>query len=133
MRRYPVAEVTCIEGYEEKSPPNNVIDQDYGTRWASEGEQQWITLELDDVYPIEKVGISWMNGDSRVYKFKLEISEDGQKRTQVFNGSSKSGTTALEYKQLGGKRAKYVRYTGFGNSSNGWNSVTEIAVLGNER
>ena len=141
MRRYPVAEVTCVDDFEATSPPNNVIDQNFGTRWASESKtntdktvtEEWITLELDDIYPIEKVGISWMNGDSRVYKFKLEISEDGQKWTQVFNGSSKSGTTALEYTQLGGKKAKYVRYTGFGNSSNGWNSVTEIAVLGNER
>jgi len=133
MRRYPVAEVTCIEGYEEKSPPNNVIDQDYGTRWASEGEQQWITLELDDVYPIEKVGISWMNGDSRIYKFKLEFSEDGNTWTTIYNGQSESGRTSLEFTQAGGKRAKYVRYTGYGNSANLWNSVTEIAVLGNER
>ena len=133
MRRYPVAEVTCVEDFEQTSPPNNVIDQNFGTRWAAEGADQWITLELDDVYPIEKIGISWMNGDSRVYDFKLEISEDGKTWTEVFNGSSLSGRTGLEYTQLGGKNAKYVRYTGYGNSMNKWNSITEIAVLGNQR
>lgn len=133
MRRYPVAEVTCIDTFEQKSPPNNVIDQNDGTRWASEGEGQWITLELDDVYSIDKVGISWMNGDSRIYKFKLEFSEDGTNWTTVYNGQSASGTTGLEYTLTDGRRAKYVRYTGDGNSANMWNSVTEIAVLGNER
>ena len=141
MRRYPVAEVTCVDDFEATSPPNNVIDQNFGSRWASESKtntdktvtEEWITLELDDIYPIEKVGISWMNGDSRIYKFKLEISEDGSKWTTVYNGQSASGRTGLEYTQIGGKKAKYVRYTGFGNSVNGWNSVTEIAVLGNER
>ncbi len=133
MRRYPVGEVTCIDTFEEVSPPNNVIDQNFGTRWASEGVDQWITLELDDVYPIEKVGISWMNGDSRVYNFKLEISENGQNWITVYNGASVSGRTGLEYTQVSGRKAKYVRYTGYGNSVNKWNSVTEIAVLGNQR
>lgn len=133
MRRYPVADVTCIESYEKTSPPSNVIDQNFGTRWASEGNDQWITLELDDVYPIEKVGISWMSGDVRMYNFKLEFSEDGITWNTVYNGSSVSGKIGLEYTSTGGKRAKYVRYTGYGNSLNAWNSVTEIAVLGNER
>lgn len=133
MRRYPVADVTCIETFEKTSPPNNVIDQNSGTRWASEGKDQWIILELDDVYPIEKVGISWMSGDVRVYKFKLEFSEDGINWNTVYDGSSESGKTALEYTNTGGQFAKYVRYTGYGNSVNAWNSVTEIAVLGNQR
>ena len=133
MRRYPVAEVKCIDTFEQTSPPANVIDQNYGTRWASEGSDQWITLELDDIYTIEKIGVSWMSGDIRSYKYKLEISEDGINWTTVFNGSSMSGTTALEYNQIGGKKAKFVRYIGYGNTVNKWNSVTEIAVLGNER
>lgn len=133
MRRYPVAEVIPVDIPEPQNGPDKIIDQNFGTRWASEGDGKWIMLELDDVYPIEKVGISWMNGDTRVYTFKLEISEDGNKWTTIYNGSSKSGTTGLEYTEAGGKLAKYVRYTGYGNSVNKFNSITEIAALGNQR
>lgn len=134
MRRYPVAEVTASETPQEENGPTNVIDGSIDTRWAAEGtEGQWITLELDDVYPLEKIGVSWMNGTARTTKYKLEISVDGVNWTTVYSGASSGTTNEPEYTSVSGKTAKYIRCTGYGNSVNNWNSLTEFVVLGNQR
>lgn len=134
MRRYPVAEVTASDVPQEENGPANVIDNSIDTRWAAEGvDGHWILLELDDVYPIEKVGTSWMSGNARNYKFKLEISTDGNVWTEVFNGASSGTTNEVEYVLANGAKAKYVRLTAYGNSANNWNSLTEFVVLGNQR
>ncbi len=136
MRRYPIAKASASDIPEPQNGPDNVFDMDFGTRWAANSigdVPQWLMLELDDIYPIEKVGLSWMSGDARTYKYKLEISEDGVNWTTVFDGESSGTTAKCEYHNLGGKKAKFVRYTGLGNSINEWNSVTEFEVLGNQR
>ena len=130
-------EATCIDTYELASPPDNAFDMDPGTRWASESSEinpeQWLMFELDDVYPIEKIGVSWMSATARQYTYKLEISTDGVNWTTVFDGQSSGTTKECEYTELGGKMAKYVRYKGYGNTVNNWNSVTEVQILGNQR
>ena len=134
MRRYPVAEVVASEVPQPENGAENVIDNDINTRWAAEGtDGKWITLELDDVYPVEKIGVSWMSGTSRTTKYKLEISTDGINWTEIYNGASSGTTNEPEYTNAGGKTAKYVRCTGYGNSANNWNSLTEFVVLGNQR
>ncbi len=134
MRRYPVAALSASEIPEEANGPENVIDASYDTRWAAEGaDGQWICLELDDIYQIEKIGTSWMSGTARTYRHKIEISTDGINWITVFDGSSSGTTNELEYVSASGQMAKYVRCTGYGNSANNWNSLTEFAVLGNQR
>ncbi len=113
MRRYPVANVTASEIPQEENGPANVIDGSLDTRWAAEGtEGQWICLELDDVYSIEKIGTSWMSGSARAYRHKIEISLDGTTWTTVFDGASSGTTNDLEYAAAGGQNAKYIRCTG---------------------
>jgi hypothetical protein len=137
MRRYPILAVTCIESTQEVSPAENAFDMDPGTRWAAESTdlipETWIMFELDDTYPIEKIGVSWMSATARKYTYKLEISTDGKNWTTVFDGASTGTTANCEYTELGGTKAKFVRYKGYGNTTNGWNSVTEIQILGNQR
>jgi len=134
MCRYPVAEITASEVPQEENGAENVIDEDINTRWAAEGVQgQWICLELDDTYPIEKIGTSWMSGNARTYKMKIEISIDGAIWETVFDGQSSGTTNDIEYVSANGKIAKYIRVTAYGNSANNWNSLTEFVVLGNQR
>ena len=136
MRRYPIAKVTCTDTYEEVSPPENTFDMDFGTRWAADSSlnpEQWIMFELDDIYPIERIGVAWMSGTARQYTYKLEISVDGKNWTTVFDGKSSGTNAKCEYLDIGGQMAKFVRYTGSGNTVNKWNSVTEVEILGNKR
>jgi len=90
--------------------------------------------ELEDVFPIEKIGVAWYNGGNRVGKYKLEISEDGVNWTTVFNGETlKNAADKPEYTQLGGRKAKFVKITGYGTTVNGYVMVGELQILGNQR
>ncbi len=133
LPRYNVSEVTASAVPEPQNGPTNVVDGDRNTRWAASGSSgHWIMLELDDVYPINKVGMSWMSGDQRQYKYALEVSADGVNWTQIFNGESSGTTNNAEYTDANGVMAKYVRYVAYGNNKNEWNSITEFEVLGSK-
>lgn len=110
----------------------NSLDVDYSTRWAASGKggEAWGIYEFDQVYSLDKVKLSYYNGGSRVYGFDIAVSEDGVNYTTVISGGKSSGTTdKLEDYDLGGVKAKYVKYIGQGNTTNDWNSVTEIVFI----
>ncbi len=131
LPRYNVAEVTASAIPEPQNGPTNVVDGDRSTRWAANGQSgHWITLELDDTYPINKVGVSWHSGDSRKYKYAIEVSADGVNWTQIYSGESSGTTNNAEYIDGNGVMARFVRYVAYGNNQNEWNSITEIEVLG---
>lgn len=57
------------------------------------------------------------------------MSEDGQNYTTVLNKQKSSGTTnEFEVFDLGGAKARYVKYMGGGNTVNMWNSVNELVL-----
>ena len=107
----------------------NSFDGLLSTRWAPEGTDgaAWGVYDLGAVYPLDKVYLSYHNGNSRTYYFSIEVSEDGVNYTPVIENGESSGTTLeLEEYDLGGVNARYVKYIGGGNTENLWNSVTEI-------
>jgi len=131
LKRFPVKEVTASQTDQEENGPTNVIDQDLATRWAAESETgAWIQLELEEVQTITSIGVSWHSGNARVTTFKIEVSLDGENWTEVFYGGASGTTTDIEFYPVPSLKAKYARVTGYGNSKNHWNSVTEFAVLG---
>lgn len=107
----------------------NSFDGDLGTRWAPQGKDgdAWGIYDLGDVYSLANVQIAYHNGKERTYFFAIAVSEDGENYTTVISDGKSSGTTnELETYDLGGVKARYVKYIGGGNSVNLWNSVTEI-------
>lgn len=131
MKRYNVSNVTASEIPQPQNGPLNVVDQDFGTRYAAEGMGPYVTLELEEVNRVDSVAVSFMSGDARVYTYKIEISLDGVSWKEVFNGKSSGTTAGYNFTEVPGEMAKFVRVTGYQNSSNAWNSITEVAVLGN--
>ncbi len=132
MTRFPVKAVTASEVPQPENMPENVIDNNFDTRWSAQGDKQWITLELDEIHSIDKIAVAFASGDVRNTIYILEISEDGNTFTEVFNGHSSGTTLEYDFIDIGGKNAKYIRLTGYGNTKNNWNSVTELAALGNK-
>ncbi len=130
LTRYGVAEVTASDVPQPENAPINVIDGSVGTRWSADGVGQWLQLELEDIYTIDRIGVSFMNGDSRTTTYKLELSADGSTWTEIYNGKSLGTTSGYEFKDVAAVKAKYIRITCYGNSVNTWNSVTELAALG---
>jgi hypothetical protein len=114
---------------EEENGPLSTIDEDLSTKWAASGTQ-WIEQDFGADKKVNAVAVAFANGYTRSYKFKIEISSDGKNYQTVFDGASKGGTTEYEIFDFGKDyNARFVRYTGSGNSSNGWNSLMEFAVL----
>lgn len=109
----------------------NSIDGNMTTRWAAEGTESaaWAVYDLGEVKTLDKVQLAFYNGDSRVYTFSIAVSEDGQNYTTVLNKQKSSGTTnEFEVFDLGGAKARYVKYMGGGNTVNMWNSVNELVL-----
>ncbi|MCF6361755.1 MAG: right-handed parallel beta-helix repeat-containing protein [Cyclobacteriaceae bacterium] len=111
--------------------PANTLDGDLVTRWSSNGSGQYITYDLGSVKSISSMKIAWYKGDQRNSYFKIRVGATTSSLSTVYNASTtgSSGTTLqLETYDFNQVSARYVRITGFGNSSNAWNSVTEVEI-----
>ena len=110
--------------------PANTRDNNLATRWSANGSGQWLQYDLGASYLVTKVDIGWYNGDQRTSTFDIAISTNGSTWTTIYNGSSQGNTTAQESYNVTDTTARYVRIIGYGNSSNDWNSVTEVDIYG---
>ena len=107
--------------------PFDAVDANNGTYWAESGKGVWIEGVFEEVSTVSKVGIYWHVGDTRIAKFEIHISEDGENYTKVYEGVSDGVTAGFEYYELPPDvRAKYVRIVGFENNTNAWNSIKEL-------
>ncbi len=121
---YNITEVTAI-GH-DGNVPKNTIDNDYNTRWSCEGTEQWIMFELEENVPVGYIGVAYYSGDQRLQDFSIEFSENGVDFKEVWKGQSINGLEMHPYPALG--NAKYVRFICNGNTSNLWNSITEVNI-----
>lgn len=123
------------------TPPSNVIDNDYGTRWSAfsiddTGMLIGTPIDLDFWEPITitSVLVAWHEGNKRKYFFDIQVSDDLENWELVYEGESSGTTKELETYELDSPiTARYVRLTGYGNSSkcakcSRWTSITEMRV-----
>lgn len=132
----PVASVSASSS--DGNVAENAVDDDPATRWSAQttdqAEPQWLAVDLGSVRAVGYLGIAWHSGDKRRSSYGLQVSADGSQWTTVVDRATSSGTTAdLEPVTLGaapetGRSARYLRYLGYGNSVNGWNSILELRV-----
>ncbi len=108
----------------------NTLDDDFDTRWSAEDGPQYLAFDLGYIYKVSSLEIAWFNGDQRSSYFQIDISSDSSNWTTVLTDTSCGTTTALEAFDITDVAARYVRYVGNGNSSNDWNSVTEVNIIG---
>jgi hypothetical protein len=125
----PVANVTASAA-QDPNVPANTLDDDLGTRWSAQGKGQWIRYDLGAVYTVSHVAIAWYRGNDRIAVFDIEASRDGEVWTTVHTGTSSGLTSDLETYDVDDMPARFVRLVGFGNSSNTWNSITEVMLKG---
>ena len=115
---------------EEANVGPNMLDGDLGTRWAGQGIGEWAVFDLGSSKPVDAIGIAYEWGDKRKYSFSVEVSEDGDYYTEVYNGASSGTTEDMELVKLNKRvNARYVRFVGGGNTVNTWNGVREFAIL----
>jgi hypothetical protein len=96
--------------------------------WDGFGENATFTVTLKEEMPVDKVSIHFLRGNMRVARFALEAIDANGKVTRVFEGESDGKTDALETFSFPAVSARQIRFIGFGNSKNLWNSVVTFVV-----
>jgi hypothetical protein len=125
---YPITHV--IASGNDGNTPENVLDNNFGTRWSSLGIGQFITADLGSPQNINDIDFAWYKGNARQYHFVISTSTDGTTFTNRLSRDSSGNTTGSEAYTFPSINAKYVKITVNGNSQNNWASVNELAILG---
>lgn len=120
-------EVTVeASGNQEGNFPENSYDGDLSTRWSNSGES-WIKYTFVEPKEIEAVSIAFMSASARQTIIDLEYSVDGESWIKFFSGMSTMSDNVFEDFKLPQKTAvKAIRITGYGNTTNAWNSINEV-------
>lgn len=126
MKAYALSGITASA--EPETPAYFAADGDPGTKWAASG-YSWMQLDIGTVAPVDAIAISYMKGNERIYRFAVEVSSDGKKFRRVLDAQTSGKTNEPEIFNFETASARYIRFIGFGNSYNEWNSVNEIAVF----
>lgn len=92
-----------------------------GGYWAVHGKGRWFEVTFRNTQKLNGIGIDWSQGAARKAKFKLEVN-DGNTWKTVYDGwSYKKG--GLEVYPFPAQEVRQIRWTGYGNSLNEWNSI----------
>ena len=112
--------------------PANTVDNLLSTRWSANGDGQWIQYDLGATRTVSSLRVAWYNGNLRRSTFDALVSGSPTGPwTTLFTGRQNSGTTTqLETQDFTDTPGRYFRIVGHGNTVNGWNSVTEVEILG---
>jgi len=106
----------------------NVLDNNFDTRWSAQSIDD---VNPSETYSLDGVQLAFYKGDERSSQFSLEVSTDNEQWETVLTNISSSGESTLleRFSFNQAVDARYLRYTGEGNSAgSGWNSITKFVV-----
>ena len=134
------AEVINVEASAFQVPyyPHNIIDGDIGTMWVANGEDQWILLELKELFTVQHIKLAFQPGLKDEAYFDIYGSEDQENWEPILLKSKScafSGNLQVfEFPpSKTGKEFKYVKLIGRGNATNNWNYISEFRIFGYNR
>jgi heparin/heparan-sulfate lyase len=97
--------------------------------WAIQGQDVGFDLALAKPLALNGVAIRWHQGAARQARFAIDTSADGTDWQRVFEGTSSGTTAELEAYAFAVRTIRFVRFRGFGNTQNSWNSLVHFRVL----
>lgn len=119
-----VASASSSDGY--GGGASAVNDNNSATRWASEwSDNQWLTIDLLDVYAISSVRLFWESAYASEYD--IETSLDGSTWSVVhtqLNGAGGEETIALT------AQARFIKVQGIRRATQWGYSLWEVEVMG---
>jgi hypothetical protein len=132
-----VAEVLKVEasGFQSPNYPHNVLDGNIGTLWAADGDNQWLIMELKELFSIHHVKLAFQLGQRRESYFDLLGSQDKVSWEPILTKSSSCAFSGdLQVFDFppskAGKEFKYVKLVGQSNSVDSWNTISEFRIFG---
>lgn len=133
----PLTIVSAVDDglYDAEYGPHLVIDGLVApeSRWSNEsvGSAKALTLDLGAEQTLKSLAVAWYKGNERRSEFTIEASVDGETFTTIVPTRMSTGETLdQETYEFEAQTARYVRILGTGNTSNGWNSITEVSAMG---
>ena len=121
------------DGEGDDSIETNILDNNLESRWSVETVGSWIQADLGVNNVICSVDIAWYKGDARSHNFVISVSADGNRYTNVYEGTSSGKSLSSERYTFKEIIARYVKITLNGNNEKGnenWGAITEIDVNG---
>ena len=132
-----VAEVLSVEtsSYNSMDYPRNIIDGNISTMWSANGIDQWLILELKELFSVHHVKLAFQPGQKMGSYFDILGSDDKESWEPILIKSASCGFSGdLQVFDFPpsktGKEFKYVKLVGLGNSVNTWNYISELKVYG---
>ncbi|WP_396591855.1 discoidin domain-containing protein [Allomuricauda sp. R78024] len=127
-----IAIVSSVSSIDDGNVVSNTYDNNLNTRWSALGDGEWAQWDLGSFQNFNELRIAFYLGNTRTSTFDIQVSADGSNWTLVQTGLVSSGTTLdLQSFVVPNQNTRYIRYIGHGNSSNTWNSITEIEIINN--
>lgn len=104
---------------------DNMLDGSYSTRWTCMALGETAVFDLGEEMELDAVGLAFWKGAERVYYFDVETSLDGITYTPVLTKAESYGDSTILQPYLFDApiKARYIRYTGNGNSVTGASNV----------
>jgi len=128
-RALPIASVWA-SSHRDSNLPEHTIDGNLHTRWAAQGDGQWIGYDLGAAQCVDEISVAWRQGDSRTAAFDIRVSMDAGDWTSVFSGQSSGQTLGFEDYRFNAISARYMQIVGHGNNHNNWNAINEVEIRG---
>ena len=126
-QRLKVVKVTASSS--ENNPnlkPENVIDGNMQTRWASEfSDPQWLCLDFGSPQAFHLIILEWEYAYAK--KYEIQVSDDAEKWKTVFkedNGDGKKDVISV-----GEQTSRYVRIFGIERATSWGYSLYEVKVF----
>jgi chitodextrinase len=111
--------------------PANTVDGNLTTRWSGQGDGAWIRYDLGSNKKVAYIKMAFHNGSSRTSTFDIQTSTNGTSWNTIRSGVTSAMNNNLQtFDFTDVDPARYVRLVGHGNTSNDWNSYTEVEIYG---
>ncbi|MDP9306242.1 MAG: discoidin domain-containing protein, partial [Thermoproteota archaeon] len=122
----PILEITAPSA--EAYPPQNVVDENFGTIWSNYGVGSAIEFDLGTSKSICAVDVAWFKGNERRNNFVISTSLDGISYKTVLTGTSSGKTLSYESYAFSNTIAQYVKITVNGNTQNNYATIAEARI-----
>jgi hypothetical protein len=110
--------------------PENTVDGKLNTYWLTEGENQWLQLEITETAILERVAVGFVNGNSRAYNFHIDVSMDGSIWTRAASFTSSGEDNDVNDFAIDKITCKYVRFITASNTTDDFTWLSEIQLWG---
>lgn len=131
------AEIVNIEAssHHAQNSPYNIIDGNIGTMWASNGNGQWLIIEMKEPFNIQHIVLAFQPRQINQSFFDILGSVDNKSWEPIMSKSASCGFSGdpqvFDFPPAKAeKEFKYIKIIGSGNPSDEWNYFAELKIFG---